>query len=152
MIRIGEFILFCLLFCSGVGTNVCCSISTLLTYFLGFDIPTILILLFRFFHVHSLQWLQTYVSLNYAIWECCIFMARRAIPMITFPRVRTIYMWMRKSVICKIRILSNTYIQMLIIQWFCTVAQYNLVSPTRVCSVKEVTSFPGARSINRRGA
>ena len=101
MIRIGEFILFCLLFCSGVGTNVCCSISTLLTYFLGFDIPTILILLFRFFHVHSLQWLQTCVSLNYAIWECCIFMARRAIPMITFPRVRTIYMWpwMWKSVV-----------------------------------------------------
>ena len=42
--------------------------------------------------------------------------ARRAIPMIAFPRVRTIY----------------------------------IVSPTRVCVVyvvKEVTSFPGARSI-----
>ena len=53
-----------------------------------------------------------------------VFMACRAIPMIAFPRVRTIYI-------------------------------YILVSPTRVCVVyvvKEVTSFPGARSINGRGA
>ena len=49
-------------------------------------------------------------------------MARRAIPMIAFPRVRCMFI---------------------------------LVSPTRVCVVyvvKEVTSFPGARSINGRGA
>ena len=52
------------------------------------------------------------------------FMARRAIPMIAFPRVRTIYI-------------------------------YILVSLMRVCVVyvvKEVASFPGARSINGRGA
>ena len=35
--------------------------------------------------------------------------------------------WMRKSVICQIRILSNAYIQMLIIEWFCIVGQYNFV-------------------------
>ena len=34
---------------------------------------------------------------------------------------------MRKSVICKINDLSNTCIQMLIIQQFCTVGHYNLV-------------------------
>ena len=56
-----------------------------------------------------------------------LVMARRAIPMIAFPRVRTIY------------IIIYIYI---------------LVSPTQVCVVyvvKEVTSFPGARSINGRG-
>ena len=54
-------------------------------------------------------------------------MARRAIPMIAFPRVRTIYIYI--------------YI-------------YMFVSLARVCVVyvvKEVTSFPGARSINGRG-
>ena len=52
-----------------------------------------------------------------------VFMAHRAISMIAFPRVRTIYI-------------------------------YIPVSPTRACVVyvvKEVTSFPGARSINGRG-
>ena len=51
-------------------------------------------------------------------------MARRAIPMIASPRVRTIYIYM-------------------------------FVSLMRVCVVyvvKEVASFWGARSINRRGA
>ena len=54
-------------------------------------------------------------------------MARRAIPMIAFPRVRTIYIYI--------------YI-------------YMFVSLTRVCVVyvlKEITSFRGARSINGRG-
>ena len=57
------------------------------------------------------------------------FMARRAIPMIAFPRVRTIYIYI----------------------FFLNF----LVSLTRVCVVyvvKEVASFPGARSINGRGA
>ena len=55
-------------------------------------------------------------------------MARRAIPMIAFPRVRCMFIYI--------------YI-------------YMFVSPTRVWVVyvvKEVTSFPGARSINGRGA
>ena len=48
--------------------------------------------------------------------------------------------WMRKSVICKISILSNTYVQILIIQWFCTVGQYNLVNrKSNYCS----TYIPG---------
>ena len=54
------------------------------------------------------------------------FMARRAIPMIAFPRVRCMF-----------------------------IIIYILVSLTRVCVVyvvKEVTSFGGARSINGRGA
>ena len=53
-------------------------------------------------------------------------MACSAIPMIAFPRVRTIYIYI-----------------------------YILVSPTRVCvvyAVKEVTSFLGVWSINGRGA
>ena len=55
-----------------------------------------------------------------------VFMARRAIPMIAFPWVRTIY-----------------------------IIIYMFESLARVCVVyvvKEVTSFPGARSINGRGA
>ena len=58
----------------------------------------------------------------------CIFMARRAIPMIAFPRVRCMFIYI--------------YI-------------YILVSLARLCVVyvvKEVASFPGARSINGRGA
>ena len=61
-----------------------------------------------------------------------LVMAYRAIPMIAFPRVRTIYVYIY---------IYNLYI-------------YILVSPTRVCVVyvvKKVTSFPGARSINGRG-
>ena len=57
-------------------------------------------------------------------------MARRAIPMIAFPRVRCMFIY------------NIIYI-------------YMFVSPTRVWVVyvvKEVTSFPGARSINGRGA
>ena len=54
-------------------------------------------------------------------------MARRAIPMIAFPRVRCMFIYI-----------------------------YNiLVSLARLCVVyvvKEVASFPGARSINGRGA
>ena len=55
-----------------------------------------------------------------------IFMAHRAISMIAFPRVQCMFIYI-----------------------------YMFVSPTRVCVayvVKEVTSFPGARSINGRGA
>ena len=58
--------------------------------------------------------------------EEIFFMARRAIPMIAFPRVRCMFIYI-----------------------------YMFVSPTRVWVVyvvKEVTSFPGARSINGRGA
>ena len=57
-----------------------------------------------------------------------IFMARRAIPMIVFPRVRCMFIYI--------------YI-------------YILVSLARLCVVyvvKEVASFPGPRSINGRGA
>ena len=56
-------------------------------------------------------------------------MARRAIPMIAFPRVRCMFIY--------------NYII------------YILVSLARLCVVyvvKEVASFPGARSINGRGA
>ena len=52
--------------------------------------------------------------------EKSLFMARRAIPIIAFPQVRCMFIYM-------------------------------FVSPTRVCVVyvvKEVTSFPGARSIS----
>ena len=62
------------------------------------------------------------------IFTTCLFMARRAIPMNAFPRVRCMFIYI--------------YI-------------YMFVSPTRVWVVyvvKEVTSFPGARSINGRGA
>ena len=54
-----------------------------------------------------------------------IIMARRAIPMIAFPRVRTIYIYI--YVCGHLRVLV-------------------------VYVVKEVTSFPGTRSINGRGA
>ena len=58
-------------------------------------------------------------------------MARRAIPMIAFPRVRCMFIYI-------------VYIYI-----------YILVSLIRVCVVyvvKEVASFPGARSINGRGS
>ena len=61
------------------------------------------------------------------------FMARRAIPMIAFPRVRTIYIYI--YIILYIFIFNRPL--------------------TRVCVVyvvKEVTSSGGARSINGRGA
>ena len=83
-------------------TSCVSTIPNLFAFISGFDIPTFLIE--------------------------SVFMARRGIPMIAFPRVRTIYMYI--------------YI-------------YILVSLTQVCVVyvvKEVTSFPGAWSINGRGA
>ena len=69
----------------------------------------------------------------------CIFMARRAIPMIAFPRVRCMFIY----------IYTCIYIYIIYIYI------YMFVSLTRVCVVyvvKEVTSFPGAWSINGRGA
>ena len=59
-------------------------------------------------------------------------MARRDIPMIAFPRVRTIYIYI--------------YIIIYIYVCLCPLAQVCIVYV-----VTEVTSFPGARSINGRG-
>ena len=53
-----------------------------------------------------------------------IFMARRAIPMIAFPQVQTIYIY----ILVSLTRVCNVYV------------------------VKEVTSSQGARSINGRGA